>query len=67
MSSKLVDNVTKEIQNAFYQSEDSSFGKKEAIASIQAIINWLKVHEDEDDLSFLFPAIEVLEKELKDL
>lgn len=66
MTQKLVDVVAKSIQNEFYGSEDPRFGNKEARASIQAVIDWLKLYEEENELSFMFPAIDVLQEQLKD-
>lgn len=63
----LLDVVAKSIQNEFYGSEDPRFGRKEARAAIQATIEWLKFYEYENQLSFMFPAIDVLEEQLKDL
>jgi hypothetical protein len=64
---KLLDVVAKSIQDEFYKSEDSRFGVKEARAAIRATIEWLKEYENENELSFMFPAIDVLEEQLKDL
>ena len=68
MTQKLVDVVAKSIQNEFYGSEDPRFGNKEAKAAIRAVIDWLQTYDDEneDGLSFMFPAIDVLEEELED-
>lgn len=62
----LLDVVAKSIQDQFYKSEDSRFGVKEARAAIHATIEWLKEYEDKNELSFMFPAIDVLEEQLKD-
>lgn len=64
---KLLDVVAKSIQDEFYKSEDSRFGHKEARAAIRATVDWMKEYENENDLSFMFPAIDVLEEELKHL
>lgn len=62
----LLDVVAKSIQDEFYKSEDSRFGIKEARAAIRATIEWLKEHEDNNELSFMFPAIDLMEEQLKD-
>lgn len=65
MTYKLVDIVAKSIKEEFYKG-GPVFGPPEAMASIRAVIYWLKSHEEENDLSFMFPAIDALEEELKD-
>jgi len=61
----LVETVATAIKKEYYGSEDYRFGDKEAKAAIVATIQWLKKIEDEEYLTFLFPAIDTLEEELK--
>lgn len=65
MTYKLVDIVAKSIKEEFYKG-GPTFGPPEAVASIRAVIDWLKLYEEQNELSFMFPAIDVLEEQLKD-
>ena len=65
MEEQLILKVSKAIRDAYYNSEESEFGNKEAKAAIIATVEWLKEREEQDSLSFLFPTIDLLDEELK--
>jgi hypothetical protein len=65
MEDNLIDIVANAIRKEFYGSDDSQFGHKEARAAILAIKEWLHDKETHEVLAFLFPAVDLLEEELK--